>query len=51
MHENDSSSKSSPQVKILDLDDKAVQRDMNELPEAIRDRFLASLRMVLLGYP
>ncbi|MBB5862390.1 type II toxin-antitoxin system RelE/ParE family toxin [Xanthomonas arboricola] len=51
MHENDTSSKSSPQGKILDLGDKAVQRDMNELPEAIQDRFIANLRMVLLGLP
>ena len=39
------------QDRALVLDEKAVRRDLDSLPEEVRDQFLVNLEMVRLGLP
>lgn len=49
MTQSDSGSEDEHQGRRLVLEDKAVRKEMDGIPEAKRDQFLASLEMVRLG--
>jgi len=49
MTQSDSGSENGKQDRCLVLDDKAVRKELDAVPEAKRDQFLASLEMVRLG--
>lgn len=49
MEEQDESGNEEKKDRELVLEDKAVKKDMERLPAAIRNQFLANLEMVRLG--